>query len=95
MWTVAVATGESNALTVVAFVIALPAAPFIEVELVLLFSLLRFDPTTSAPLWQNVLSGSIVIVCMTGGAVADALILRLIASAIRGRRSGRVPRSLS
>jgi hypothetical protein len=91
LWTVALATGENNAWTVVAFVAALPAAPFVEVTLLLIFAILGFDPTSAAPRWQNAVEAVVVVVGMTAGATADALIFLSIAKAVRLRRSPATP----
>jgi hypothetical protein len=64
LWAVAEATHLDNGWTVAAYIASLPFGPFVEVFLLIVFSLLGFDPTTSAPAWQNVTSVIVVVFAM-------------------------------
>ena len=85
LWTAAEATGLNNWLTIAAWAAALPVGPFVMVFHLVLFTVLNFDPTTSAPVWQNVVSATAVVVEMTAAAMGQVLLVRQI---VRARRHG-------
>ncbi len=84
-WTVAMATHYNYTATVVAYVLALPAGALVPAALLVLFTAVGFDPTTSAPLWQNVVTRVILLIAMASAALLNALVFRRVAGAIWNR----------
>ena len=89
LWAVAEATHLDNGWTVVAYITSLPFGPVVEVLLLLAFSLLGFDLTTSAPAWQNVTSVIVVVFAMGGCGFLNVLAVVGLVRAARERRARR------
>ena len=89
LWAIAEATHLNNGWTIVAYIASLPFGPVVEVLLVSAFALVGFDPTTSAPAWQNVTSAVAVVFAMRVCGFLNVFATRAIVWAARQRRSRR------
>jgi FtsH-binding integral membrane protein len=89
LWALAEATHLSNGWTVAAYIASLPTGPVVEVLLLTVFAVLGFDPTTSAPLWQDVLTVLVVIVAMSTAGFVNAFTMSAIVGRVRERRARR------
>jgi hypothetical protein len=89
LWAMAEATGLDDGWTVAAYLAALPTGPIAEIVALLLFFMLRFDPTTAAPAWQAFIEVPIIVCIMGGAALANgATVVCLIRWARRRRLGG-------
>lgn len=93
LWVLVVTRQESDALTLLAYALAAPHSMMLTYPLILFFALLQFDPTSSAPLWQNIITGTTVVACMTLGAALNAFVVEHVVRSARSRlcRASRGP----
>lgn len=89
LWAFAEVTHLDNGWTIVAYIASLPFGPVVEVFLLVGFALVGFDPTTSAPAWQSVISAAVVVLAMGGCGFLNVFATTAIVRAVRERRAGR------
>jgi hypothetical protein len=85
-WTIWV-VGGSDLAAFVAIAISLPIGICLELPLLLAFVTVGLDPTTSAPHWQNVLAGCVVVTVMTLASVGQAALARQVVRTVRARHA--------
>ena len=86
-WTIWEAVGGSDLVAILAIALSLPIGIVLELPLLLAFVALGLDPPTSAPLWQNILTGATVVVVMTFAAVGQAVLARQVLKTVRARHA--------